>query len=390
MQRGWGAASKPHRVPTYEWVRFYLLFFGEVWAWFLHPRCEILNISRMSLPTASEPAKALFAAKRLSDHNRAEMRLAFDRAIKLVERDQLRLRVPQEVKPNHKLRGMHYHYRPEFFLQLQGRTDFRFPREGFELLPDEVCVIPAGVPHGEIVHAEPTREFRNLVAGFYNNTLSLHFARESRPHQPEIEVIEFFDAPDLEVYLTLTQALARTYATQGPARTAVMKGLLIALLGLFRNIVETGSGQLHSDLGKVFQAKCVVREQFANSDLNVQGIAEMLGCSADYLSHLFHTETRERLTHYMQRIRINGAVLALETTKLTVAEIAYASGFSDPAYFTRVFKQHKGVTPQVYRAQLTAQRNQPEAQPKTVYFDRLDFTHGAPVETAGTETSGRG
>jgi hypothetical protein len=59
-----------------------------------------LNISRMSLPTASEPAKALFAAKRLSDHNRAEMRLAFDRAIKLVERDQLRLRVPQEVKPN--------------------------------------------------------------------------------------------------------------------------------------------------------------------------------------------------------------------------------------------------------------------------------------------------
>ncbi len=332
----------------------------------------------MSLPTASEVPKALFAAKRLSDQNRAEMRQIFDRVIKLVERDHLRLRVPQEVKPNHKLRGMHYHYRPEFFIQLQGRTDFRFPREGFALGPDEICVIPAGVPHGEIVYREPAREFRNLVAGFYNNTLSLHFAHEAQPHRPDIEVIEFFDAPNLDVFLTLTNGIAHTFATQGPARAAVLKGMLIALLGLFRNIVETGSGQLNGDMGKVFQAKCLVREQFANPDLSVQTIAVMLGCSADYLSHLFHTETRERLTHYVQRIRINGAILALETTALTVSEIAYASGFADPAYFTRVFKQHKGVTPLDYRGQMAALRNQPEEQPKTVYFDHLDFTHGVP------------
>ncbi len=343
----------------------------------------------MPSPTASEPAKALFAARRLSDQNRAEMRAIFDRAIKLAERDHLRLRVPHEVNPNHKLRGMHYHYRPEIFLQLQGRTDFRFPREGFELLPDEVCVVPAGVPHGEIVHGEPARAFRNLVAGFYNNTLSLHFAHEAQPHRPDIEVIEFFDAPNLDVFLTLTNAIAHTHASQGPARTAVLKGMLIALLGLFRNIVETGSGQLNNDLGKVFQAKCLVREQFANADLSVQGIADMLGCSADYLSHLFRTETRERLTHYMQRIRINGAVLALETTVLTVSEIAYASGFADPSYFTRVFKQHKGMTPLIYRAQLMAHRNLPELQPKTVYFDRLDFTHGAPTEATAGEPSGR-
>ncbi len=71
----------------------------------------------------------LFAAKRLSDHNRAEMREIFDRAIKLAERDQLRVRVPHEVKHVQKLQGMHYHYRPEIFLQLQGRTEFQFPKE---------------------------------------------------------------------------------------------------------------------------------------------------------------------------------------------------------------------------------------------------------------------
>lgn len=317
------------------------------------------------------------------------MRSLFDEAIRRAERDLLVLRVPHEVKPVQNRRGMHYHYRPEIFLGLQGSTEFSFPREGFRLGPSEICVIPAGVPHGEVVHpGAEGQPFRNLVAGFYNNTISLHFAHEARPGKPDIEAIEFFDAPDLDVYLTLANTLVHTHSSQGPARSAVLKGLLLALLGLFRNVVETGSGRLNSDIGKVFQAKCLVREQFANPDLCVQHIAELLGCSADYLSHLFHVETHERLTHYIQRIRIEGAILALETTTLTIAEIAYASGFSDPAYFARVFKQHKGATPQEYRLQLEEARKQREVQPKTVYVGRTDFTHGTPKKKLAA-TGGR-
>ena len=329
------------------------------------------------VPEPSTPL-ALFSARSMGHQNRAEMRQAFDEAIKLVERNRLILRVPHDIKPIQNRRGMHYHYRPEIFLGLRGTTDFSFPREGFCLGPGELCVIPAGVPHGEVVKAGPDGPFRNLVAGFYNNTLSVHFAHETRPGKPDIEVIEFFDAPNLDVFLTLANASAQAHSVQGPARDAVLKGLLLALLGLFRNIVETGTGQLNNDIGKVFQAKCLVREQFANPELAVHQIAEALGCSADYLSHLYHTETKERLTHYIQRIRIEGAILALDTTTLTVSEIAYASGFADPAYFARVFKQHKGMTPHEYRAQLESHRALEEGQPKTVYFDHVDYTPGVP------------
>jgi hypothetical protein len=235
---------------------------------------------------------ALFAARPLTKNNRAEMRQAFDDAIKLVERNRLTLRVPHSQLPVPNRRDMHYHYRPEFFLGLQGTTDFSFPRESFPLGPGEICVIPAGVPHGEMVRPGPNGEpFRNLVAGFYNNTLSLHLAFEARPGKPDIEAMEFFDAPNLEVFLTLSNSIVQTHAMQAPARDCVLKGLLLALLGMFRNIVETGTGQLNSDIGKVFQAKCLVREQFANPDLCVQHIAETLGCSADYLSHLFTTSS---------------------------------------------------------------------------------------------------
>lgn len=322
--------------------------------------------------------KAIFEARNLSHQDRAEMRRVFDLWIKQAERGQLRLRIPHDAKPVHDLRGMHYHYRPEIFLQIYGRTDFRFPREHFSVNPGEICIVPAGVPHGEIVHQDIDRPFRNLVVGFYNNTISLHFAYEASPGRPDIEAIEFFDVPSLDVFLTLTNHLVHAHAMQAPAREAVLKGLLLALLGLFRNVIETGAGNLNGDIGKVFQAKCLVREQFSNPELRVQDIAAMLGCSADYLSHLFHTETKERLTHYIQRIRIEGALLALETTALTVSEIAYASGFADPAYFARVFKQHKGVSPQEFREQLDALRTRRESDPKTVYADRLDFSPGTP------------
>jgi AraC-like DNA-binding protein len=329
-------------------------------------------------PHDSAEGKAIFNAPPLSHESRAEMRKVFDRAIRLADHEQLPLKVPHESRPGQRIKGMHYHYRPEFFLQLQGSTTFLYPKGSFVLGAGEVCVIPANVPHGEHVQAEQGRPFRNLVAGFYNHTISLHFAYEASPGIPDIETIEFFDAPNLDVFLTLCNSITQAYGVQSPARDAVAKGLILSLLGLFRNIVETGTGRLNSDIGKVYQAKCLVREQLSNSKLCVQQIAEALACSPDYLSHLFHTETKEKLTRYIQRIRIEGAILALESSAQTISEIAYSSGFADPAYFARVFKQHRAITPQGFRAQLDAIRNQREVQPKTVYFDRLDFSAGTP------------
>ncbi len=330
-----------------------------------------------------DPLNSVLPGKPVRQRERAEMRAVLERAIQRVERQQLRLRIPREEGLMEKHKGMHFHFQPEIFLQLSGYTEFRCPKESLRLRADELGVLPAGVPHGESVgRGEDGAPFRNLVVGFYSHTLSLHFASEVEPGRPDIEVIEFFDAPNLDVFVTLTHTLVHTYHMQAPARDHVLKGLLISLLGMFLNLVDTGSGGLNADQGKVFQVKWLVREQFSNPELNVKTLAERLHCSPDYLSHLFHQETGEKLIPYIQRVRIEGAVLALETTPLYVSEIAYASGFADPAYFARVFKKLKGETPQEYRARLDAQRGISEAKPKTIYFDREDYSPGAPVRGA--------
>jgi AraC family 4-hydroxyphenylacetate 3-monooxygenase operon regulatory protein len=39
----------------------------------------------------------------------------------------------------------------------------------------------------------------------------------------------------------------------------------------------------------------------------------------------------------------------LAFTKMSVNDICYQTGFSDPAYFSRFFKKHSGKTALVYR-----------------------------------------
>ncbi len=318
----------------------------------------------------------------LRANDRAEMRDALEDAIQRAGRRQLRIRVPRDEGLMQRLPGLHFHFKPEVFLQIHGRTEFRLPKETMDLRPGDLCVVPSGLPHGETVYPEADQPFRNLVAGFYSNTLSLHLAREVAPQRPDIDAIEFFDLPDAQELEGLTQSIVIAHRRQAPARDHVLRGLVIALLGMFENLVATTTERLHTDSGKVFHAKWIVREQFSNTNLSVKTIAERLQCSPDYLSHLFHSATGEKLTRYIQRIRIEGARLALESTPLHISEIAFASGFDDAGYFARVFKKHCGESPLEYRARLDSRRAEAENRPKTVYYDRVDYTAGQPVPTA--------
>ena len=47
--------------------------------------------------------------------------------------------------------------------------------------------------------------------------------------------------------------------------------------------------------------------------------------------------------------RVEFAARELTGTRLPLSEIAIAAGFCDQSHFTRLFKQHTGMSPQEYR-----------------------------------------
>jgi AraC-like DNA-binding protein/mannose-6-phosphate isomerase-like protein (cupin superfamily) len=324
-------------------------------------------------------APSPFRGRPVNYEQRGEMRTVLEEALRTVRHGHMPLKIPRIKGRMQKHPEMHYHFKPEFFLQTRGTTEFQMPKEQVLVKPGEMCIMPAGVPHKERVEGDAKGPFRNLVCGFYSKTLSLHWAFEIEPGKPEIEAIEFFDTPNLDTFTLITNQIIASYHSKAPAMEHVLNGLVTAFLGMCLNLVEAGSANLNKDIEKIFQTKWLVREQISNPKLNVKNLAEKLRCSPDYLSHLFHTQTGEKLIHYIQRIRIEGAMLALKSTQLYISEIAWSSGYQDPAYFTRVFKKFTGESPQEFRSRVEKERNKRDAMPKTIYYDREDYSHGQPV-----------
>jgi transcriptional regulator GlxA family with amidase domain len=58
----------------------------------------------------------------------------------------------------------------------------------------------------------------------------------------------------------------------------------------------------------------------------------------------------EAPANYIRNIRLQKAKELLETSDLTISEVAYKSGFQTINHFTKVFKEEYGIPPSVYRS----------------------------------------
>ena len=82
-----------------------------------------------------------------------------------------------------------------------------------------------------------------------------------------------------------------------------------------------------------------------DKDLTVEVVAQFIGKSPNYFSHVFKKEMKMSFTEYLNRMRIRKArELILSTDKL-VYEICMEVGYQDYAYFAQLFKKFENCTP---------------------------------------------
>ena len=94
-------------------------------------------------------------------------------------------------------------------------------------------------------------------------------------------------------------------------------------------------------------------DQHINKRFTVQELADHVHLSRYYFTRLFKKETGHTPQEYVSIAKINYAKALLQTTTLTVAEIAETLSYSSPASFTNAFKAHSGVSPSRYRSAMT-------------------------------------
>ena len=96
------------------------------------------------------------------------------------------------------------------------------------------------------------------------------------------------------------------------------------------------------------KAKTYIDENY-EKELTLDSVARKIAISPYYLSKLFKDEIGENFIEYLTRLRINQAKKLLEENRFSIKEICMLVGYSDPNYFSRIFKKIEGVTPTEYR-----------------------------------------
>ncbi|WP_168122528.1 response regulator [Paenibacillus sp. HB172176] len=128
-----------------------------------------------------------------------------------------------------------------------------------------------------------------------------------------------------------------------------MRLLIEAYLSAVRErIREKRSGKLANVVERV---KAVIGEQYSNGALTVSEIAKAVYLSPTYVSLLFKQDTGQTINEYLTHVRVEKAKELLSDPQYKFYDICYAIGYTDPSYFTKLFKKATGVTPSVYRDQ---------------------------------------
>ncbi len=104
--------------------------------------------------------------------------------------------------------------------------------------------------------------------------------------------------------------------------------------------------------GWVKELKEIIQDQ-VDTTLSLTDISKSLAIHPSYLSREFsrHFDNLS-FGEYIRKLRIEKAVVLMETTSYSLTEIAYLTGFSDQSHFTRIFKQHFAKSPSAYKKEL--------------------------------------
>lgn len=93
----------------------------------------------------------------------------------------------------------------------------------------------------------------------------------------------------------------------------------------------------------------LARTKYADSTVNVNTLADMIGVHRTTLTRIVKERLRLSPKDYLHRLRMQHALGMLRDSRVPVAEIAARSGIPDATHFCRCVRQITGVGPREYR-----------------------------------------
>ena len=143
------------------------------------------------------------------------------------------------------------------------------------------------------------------------------------------------------------------FSAQEKARALVLRGLSGVLLGwVARQLAQSTLADAKFNDSELVQRFKELIELNFKAHWSVSQYAKALSISPTHLSRLTRAANGSSALRMIEARLMREARRNLAYTNLSISSIAYTLGFTDPAYFSRVFTRDAGISPKAFRAQI--------------------------------------
>jgi len=220
----------------------------------------------------------------------------------------------------------HHHFEWEviYYTEGHGIIDFDGKKVPFE--PNDIFIIPPHLKHTE--YSDEGFKNYNLVCTGYNF--------------PDTAYINFKDSNNGDILALIKQMYMEVHLKR-KNWSNIINSLNELIYQYMVALAEVPEQNYY-----VSKAINIMINNISNPSFDINALLQKIPLHKDYFRKLFSDSTGVTPLHFMTQKRISYAKQLLSARKsvgLNIKEIAMRSGFSDPYYFSRVFKKETGVSP---------------------------------------------
>lgn len=242
----------------------------------------------------------------------------------------------------------HWHSETELLYIQKGRFLLFLDNKEYALEEGDLCFISNGTLHG----GKPQDCIYECLC--FNTDALLKHSSLIRNYLKDVEDSHALIQPVFtKMHPEILKCAARLF---GVIRSKHPGWELLALSGLYDfygTVIQQDYREKPSDsiaFHRMQQIKLALEyiEKNFHKHITLEQLAQVSGLSPKYFCRYFRNILQKTPIDYLNHYRMVHARYLLEGGKHSIAEVAYACGYSDRSYFVRSFKKYTGLTPNQY------------------------------------------
>lgn len=211
----------------------------------------------------------------------------------------------------------------------------------YTLEKHQIICIPSNVPHTYYADAQDPWTFFRIQFTCPASSFK-HFMQEGPAYRNNLSADRVYN---ISKYLNELMEIANFNYTE--AYIIISSQLLQIILTYSFICKNTNSAD---DQNAVLNRCISYMENHYDKEITLEQLSEVTGLSISYISTIFRANLNTSPINYLIHLRIEKACELLRMSNSKIYEVAYAVGYDNPLYFSRLFKKHMNMSPKEYKA----------------------------------------